>query len=170
MAWRRLRRQCLATLAGFEIPSPFSVEAVCAQVSQRRDRKLHLHPMPFAASPGLPCGVWIALPGGDHVFYAKGASAMHQQNIILHELGHVICDHRMDAGDSDLAALFTDLDPTMVRRVLARTRYSTPQEEEAEMMAALILAKAGWTPLDLPPTKTLGHLSAAFGLSHPHQP
>jgi hypothetical protein len=43
----------------------------------------------------------------------------------------------------------------MVQRVLARSRYSTPQEEEAELAAALILETAGW-PADGP--RPLGDL------------
>lgn len=156
MAWRRLRRTSQARLAGFELPVPFSVKALCEQISRSRNRKLHLHPLPFAASPDLPCGVWIALDDSDHVFYANGASALHQQNIILHELGHLLCDHQTDA------ALFGDLDPEVVRRILMRTRYSTPQEEEAEMVAALILERAGWAAPEPPPTEALGNLAAVF--------
>jgi hypothetical protein len=164
MAWRRLRRTCKARLAGFEVPRPFSVEALCAQVSRSRDRALHLHRLPFPAAPDLPCGMWISMPDADHVFYAEGAGALHQQNIILHEIGHMLCDHEMDAGGG-LAALLTDLDPSVVRRVLMRTRYSTPQEEEAEMTAALILEEAGWSTPEPQPGGTLGNLSAVFGLT-----
>jgi hypothetical protein len=109
----------------------------------------------------MPCGMWVATAQADHIFHAPGASALHQQNIILHEIGHMLAEHTM-AG-SDLAALLTNLDPAVVQRVLARTRYSTPQEEEAEMIAALILAEAGWTPAEPRPDGDLGLLSEVFG-------
>ncbi|HET9141840.1 hypothetical protein [Actinophytocola sp.] len=160
----RLHRACQAKLAGFQVPRPFSIEALCAQVARSRGRELHLHPLPYPHTPDLPCGIWIATADADHIVHAHGASALHQQNIILHEIGHMLCDHTVTAG-SDLAALLTDLDPAMVRRVLARTRYSTPQEEEAEMVAALIMRQAGWAPGPPRPGGPLGRLSDVFGLT-----
>ncbi|WP_132113895.1 hypothetical protein [Actinocrispum wychmicini] len=133
-------------------------------MSRSRGRKLRLRPLPLAAAPDLPCGMWIALPDTDYVFYAKGASALHQQNIILHEIGHLLCDHSLHDGSADLTALFSHLDPEKVRQVLLRSRYSTPQEQEAEMVAALILEEAGWSPGTALPYGALGKLTIAFGL------
>ncbi|MGM1059969.1 ImmA/IrrE family metallo-endopeptidase [Saccharothrix sp. Mg75] len=141
------------------MPRPFTVEALCAEVARLRGRALHLHPLPFAAAPGVPCGLWVATRDADHVFHARGASALHQRNTILHEIGHVLCDHGLEGGP---AGLLTDLDPEVVRRVLGRTTYSTPQEEEAEMVAALLLERAGWSTADDRPPGVLGHLSDVF--------
>jgi hypothetical protein len=109
--------------------------------------------------------MWIATERADHVFHARGASALHRQNIVLHEIGHMICDHRIDTGGAALAAILTDLDPAMVRRVLLRTRYSAPEEEEAEMIAALILEQAGWVPTGPRPDGLLGVLDDVFGVA-----
>jgi hypothetical protein len=165
MARGRLRRECRARLAGFTVPTPFSLDALCAQVSRSRGRPLHLHPLDLPAGPGVPCGMWVATERADHVFHARGASALHQQNIVLHEIGHMICDHRIDNGGAALAAVLTDLDPAMVVRVLMRTRYSTPEEEEAEMIAALILEQAGWASSGPRPDGLLGLLDDVFGVS-----
>lgn len=162
MAWNRLRHGVAARLAGLELPSPFTVEALCAEVARLRGRALHLHSLPLQAGPDVPCGMWVSTADADHVFFTRGASALHQQNIVLHELGHMLCDHETDAAGT-LSALLGDLDPTVVRRVLMRTRYSTPQEAEAELAAALILEKAGWST-GLPLDRTFGRVSTAFHL------
>lgn len=163
MVRARLRDQCRAKLADLEVPRPFSIEALCDRIADIRGRPLHLHPFPSAQ--GLPCGMWVSTADADHIFHAQGASALHQRNIILHEIGHMLWDHSGGHQGTGLAALLTDLDPAMVRRVLMRTRYSTPEEKQAEMMAALILEEAGWTSTPRP-DGLLGRLSDAFGVSH----
>lgn len=164
MARARLRDQCRAKLAGIEVPRPFSIEVLCGRISDLRGRPLHLHPTPLPSGPAMPCGMWISTANADHVFHVQGASALHQRNIILHEIGHMLWDHSGGHQGTGLAAMLTDLDPAMVRRVLMRTRYSTPEEKQAEMMAALILEEAGWTSAPRP-DGLLGRLSDVFGVS-----
>jgi hypothetical protein len=165
---RRLLRDCRAKLAGFPMPRPFSIEALCEQIARYRARRLYLHALPYTSVPELPCGVWIATPQADHVFHARGASFLHQRNIILHEMGHMLWDHsgggQGDHAGTGLAALLTDLDPAVVGRILLRTRYSSRQEEEAEMVAALIMRRAGWAWAEPDPDGSLGQLADIFGL------
>ncbi|WP_236654336.1 hypothetical protein [Streptacidiphilus anmyonensis] len=75
---------------------------------------------------------------------------------MLHEIGHMLCDHTgLGAG---LASMFSRLDPAMVERVLTRGGYPTPQEKEAELMAALILERADWPGVDPRPLGDLDEL------------
>ncbi|GLY46916.1 hypothetical protein [Lentzea sp. NBRC 102530] len=161
-SWRLLRRRSRDVLAGFEVPRPFSLDALCERVSASRGRPLHLHPLPYVAAADLPCGLWVSTASADHVYHARGASRFHQQNIVLHEIGHVLCGHEL--GESDLTELLGDLDPAVVRKVLMRTRYSTPQEQEAEMVAALIRDRAGWTDPAPRPDTGLRSFAESFGL------
>ncbi len=165
MRWRRLRRRAAARLSGFEVPKPFSIEALRAQVAAGRGRDLHLHPLPYTGAADLPCGMWVSTARADHIFHARGASALHQQNIILHEIGHMLCDHTLANDDNGLTALLGDLDPEVVRRVLTRTRYSTPEEQEAEMVAVLIREQAGWGVAPERPDGVLGEIDDVFGPS-----
>ncbi|MEV4056188.1 hypothetical protein AB0J55_33705 [Amycolatopsis sp. NPDC049688] len=162
---RSLWRACRVRLQDFPVPRPFSLPALLEQVSRSRGRDLHLHELPFPPGPDVPCGMWIATAQADHVYHATGVSALHRQNIVLHELGHMVCDHRVAEPDA-VAALLPGLDPAMVQRVLMRTRYSTLQEREAEMIAALILEKAGWpSPRPAAPG---GPLDEVFGFPEGH--
>ncbi|WP_159058860.1 hypothetical protein [Streptomyces caeruleatus] len=63
--------------------------------------------------------------------------------------------------------LFTDLSPRTVRRLLARTSYTTVQEQQAEMLASLI-GTAADRPRRAPSAEVLGQLEAALGVGGPH--
>jgi len=141
MDLRGVRRRCEAKLRAVEIPDPFSASAFAEVISRRRGRRLTL----LAKQTSLgPCGVWLALPEADYVFYEPRTSALHQQHIILHELGHLLHEHepseRVD--DEVLNQLFPTLDAHVVRRVLGRTSYTAVEEQEAEMVASLVLERA----------------------------
>jgi hypothetical protein len=134
---RSVQRRCEARLRTVEIPNPFDLDRFADEVSRRRGRRLTL--LPKQTSLG-PCGVWLALPDADYVFYEPHTSALHRQHIVLHELGHLLHEHEPTEGiDAEvLAKLFPTLDASVVRRVLARTSYTTVEEQEAEMFASLV--------------------------------
>lgn len=142
MDLRSVQRRCEAMLRDVEIPEPFSIEAVAQSISHRRGRPLHL--VPKGNGRGL-CGAWLVLPDADYVFFEGDTTALHREHIILHELGHLICDHlAAPAIDEEaLRELFPAVDVRTVRRVLGRSGYSAVEEQEAEMIATLILERAG---------------------------
>jgi hypothetical protein len=129
-----------------------------------------MHALPEYAGADVPCGLWLATDRADHIFHVRGSSPMHERHIILHEIGHLLCDHATpgEAADDTLSALLPDLDPQVVMQVLRRSSYSAPQEQVAEMMASLILeqagsvAAAGYTGTD----DALGNLHDALGEPH----
>jgi hypothetical protein len=122
----------------------FSVDALCQVISAQRGRPLHVHPLNVPPSAGLnACGMWIATDVADHVFVEHRTSRFHQEHIILHEIGHMLCDHVTE----DLPRTLTEtlreggVDTGLARQVLARTSYTTRQEKDAEMVASLILER-----------------------------
>ena len=134
MRLRRLERDCRRLIADVEVPEPFDLSVFLSYVAARRGRDLHLHPQPAPA--GAPCGLWLATDAADHIFYAAGTDPMHRRHIILHEIGHMLCNHRAPG------LVLPDLDPATVARVLLRSTYSAPQEQVAEMIATMISERA----------------------------
>ena len=134
----RLRRRCAHLVAGLEIPHPFDVDAFCRQVGQARGREIRRVGRPLA--DGL-YGLWCSAPTLDFVVYESRTSPLHQVHIVLHELSHLLCGHHpAPVMDDELSRLLLpDLDPRLVRQVLGRTRYSDVEEQEAELVASLIL-------------------------------
>ncbi|MGW7022478.1 toxin [Streptomyces decoyicus] len=89
-----------------------------------------------------PCGLWIACNDADYIIYEANTSKLHQEHIIAHELAHMICCHRGTLDEATMNQLFPDLNPEVLRDIFGRTTYSDVQEEEAEIMASLILERA----------------------------
>ena len=137
MDLRSVRRRCESTLRTVTIPDPFEVNEFAAVVSRRRGRRLELLPKQTSAGP---CGVWVALPDVDYVFYEPDTSALHRDHIVVHELGHLLRQHEPTecVDDGVLRVLFPGLSADMVKRVLGRTSYNDVEEQEAEMIASLV--------------------------------
>jgi hypothetical protein len=160
MRLTKLEKECRRLLAGVAVPDPFDLTVFLSYVAERRGRPLHLHPLPQPYAEGAPCGLWLGTEQADHVFYAAGTDALHQQHIILHEIGHILCDHQAPA------LLLPDLDPATVARVLHRSSYTAPQEQIAEMIATMINERAANGAARPPADPTLGRLHDAFVMDH----
>jgi hypothetical protein len=142
-----LWRRCERIASTVDLPEPFDVHALFASIARQRGRPIEL--IPLAARPGAPCGVLAATDRADYVFYTRDTSALHQQHILLHELGHLLCGHAEGQAlpDQVAATLTPNLPVELVRRVLGRTTYQREHEQEAELVASLIVRRLGTDPL-----------------------
>jgi hypothetical protein len=122
--------------------------------------------------------MWISTNMGDFVIYEARTTRAHQEHIIAHELAHILCGHWAvdDAENNVLRQLFPDIAPEVVRRVLLRTRYSDVNEQEAEMMASLLLARGRQRqpsdtapPLQSPDSEVIYRLRAAIAMDQSPQ-
>ena len=153
-----LQDRCARRLRGIEIPRPFRLDVFAATVAQRRRRPLRILPLPgLDGSDGLS-GAWLATDTADYVLIDADASPWHRNLIGLHEIAHLLCGH--DAEDSGLRELAEDLLPCLsdaaIRRILGRHGRSGTAEQEAELMACLILKRADAGPLPIAATGTAG--------------
>ncbi|RPK88760.1 MULTISPECIES: toxin [Streptomyces] len=135
---RRLRKDGARRIAELNLPSGAGVADLCRYLGGIRNRPITLVPLQMPTSH--PCGMWVAACDEDLIFYDANTNSAHQEHIILHELGHIICCHR-GAGWLDEASarsLFPNVDPGLVRDMLQRTTYDDIQEQEAEVIAYLL--------------------------------
>lgn len=138
MDMKTLRKRCAARIHDLPVPIPFDTQIFVASLAGRRGRPIVLCPM---ALRGESFGAWIAELSVDVVFYEERTAPLHQRHIILHELGHILCDHEGLDG-TDLAALLSGTDPADEGlRAPRGTRYTDAEEQEAEMIATLILTR-----------------------------
>ena len=138
MSERRLRARCRALLRELDMEPPFDVGELCTRLARQRGRPIRLlaHPIP---APG-PFGVWLSDPAGDLIVYQQETSRLHQVQIILHEVGHMIAGHASDEQDDDVLRLLSpSISPDVARRWLRRTDYHSAEEIEAEKIATIIL-------------------------------
>lgn len=150
-------------MADLPLPDPFTVSGLVQAIATRRGRPIDIGTLPGGAS-AQTCGVWFQLVDRDVILVEENTSAFHRDHIVLHELGHLLCDHN-GTGDrvTDLSRFLPDLSPDLVRRMLNRTAYTNDEEQEAELVASLIRITAeGRAPGTEP--GVLGTLTAALGL------
>ena len=139
---RHLRHRVEDRLAELDVPDPFDVAVLCERLAAKRGQPIRLRPQPMGLGP---CGLWVEVAGADYIVFERDTTPLHQEQIVLHEVGHLLANHT-PASISDqesLAMLLPDLDPDMVRRVMGRTGYTSQEEEEAELLASLVLQRTG---------------------------
>jgi hypothetical protein len=139
---RRLWRRCRRIVDGLELPDPFEATVFIAALARTRGRPITL--MPLSLPPHTPCGLLVSTDSSDYIVYAADTTYLHQQHILLHEAAHLICGHDATSPAVSPAAqvLAPHLPPGLVQRVLGRAVYAEPQEQEAELVASLILTRA----------------------------
>ncbi|MFD9962069.1 hypothetical protein [Amycolatopsis sp. NPDC058986] len=138
---KQIRNRCQALVEAVDVTQPFTARSLCVILAEQRGRKLYVHPLPRDMNDeGTPCGVWLATDAADHIFFEEHTSPFHQEHIIMHELAHMICGHTI----ADLPARILDdtTGPEEIQQILLRTNYSTDQEQEAELVATLLLEKS----------------------------
>ncbi|MCM6774045.1 hypothetical protein NDR87_11230 [Nocardia sp. CDC159] len=143
----RIRRRCDQLIEELQITTPFRVDTLIDSAGRARGRPIV--PIPIALPPAGPTGVLVTTADRHYIFFQKNTSRIHRENIILHELGHLLCDHRgmNDLNHGRSLSLFPDLDPAMVITMLGRAAYSDEQEREAEFIASVLHTKtAAWSP------------------------
>jgi hypothetical protein len=140
---KRLRKDGTRRIEQLGLPDACDIETLCARLGEDRRRPLTL--VPAAIESSQPCGMWLSTRDVDVIFFDADTTRAHQEHIILHELGHIICGHRTAGGMNDASArqLFPDLDPALVRDMLMRTGYDDEQEQEAEVLASLLAERIG---------------------------
>ncbi|MDJ0466764.1 regulator component [Streptomyces sp. H27-C3] len=164
--YRRLQRRCQALLDGLQAPQSRSFEAICQWMEELQGRPLILGELPPEAATSGVCGLWLGTDDANYVFYEAQTARPHQEHIVLHELGHILCGHYQGEGVTDdlASGLFSGLDPQMIKRHMARTSYTTSEEQEAEMIASLLHG----TGRPGRPGGALGRLGAFLGVSSSH--
>lgn len=138
---RKLHHDCTTLLADLATEDTANIRTLCERLGRQRGRPIRLLPIQLDATH--PSGFWIAVGGTDFIVFDENTSGPHQEHIIAHELAHMICCHRGTAALDSASAkiLFPNLDPNLVQEMLGRAGYSDEQEQEAEVLATLLLQK-----------------------------
>ncbi|AEW98629.1 hypothetical protein [Streptantibioticus cattleyicolor] len=133
---RELRRYCKRLLRRLDIQPPLRVDELCRKLGEQRGKPIRL--VPWALPIPGPFGLWMSRPDIECIFYQRETTRVHQDHIILHEIGHILADHQDDGGSSDLPDLGPDYPGDLVTRGLRRTCYTEDYEHEAELVATII--------------------------------
>ncbi|WP_224386173.1 hypothetical protein [Pseudonocardia sp. ICBG1293] len=117
------------------------MSALQKRVSTVRKRPVELIGLDVKTS-GLS-GLWVETAEIDLVVYEASAGFQHRIHIVAHEFAHMLCGHTSTKSMTDqvIALLFPDLDPTFVRGMLGRGGYDDRDEQEAEVVATVLLER-----------------------------
>jgi hypothetical protein len=140
--------ELLALARELPIPVPWHRDVFIANIGRLRGRPIRLVPTDTAALADSPCGVWLCSEGEDVILHEAGTSDYHIDQIVCHEIGHMLlghdrgCDDTASPARSALEQLMPDIDPATVRAVLGRSDFRADQERDAEMFASMIMIAA----------------------------
>ncbi|MFX1821802.1 hypothetical protein PV768_18645 [Pseudarthrobacter sp. CC4] len=120
------------------LPSRLTLSGLIAIVAARRRRRIEIEATTILNGTSV-CGLWLSTDSREIILHAVTDSALHRQQFILHELGHMILRHDELGISSEYAAsLFPNLDGELVSRALARSSFVDDLEAAAETLADLL--------------------------------
>lgn len=142
----------LSNLVGqLPLPVPWNVEGFVDNLAHRQRRPIRLVPVNTATLRDSPCGLWFITDAEDLILYEAGTSHHHIDQIICHEVGHMVLGHanqcdtrtRLTQLHLDLCReTLPDFNPAKLQRIFGREHFVAEQEREAEMFAHLVLLAA----------------------------
>ncbi|WP_129840360.1 regulator component [Streptomyces sp. RFCAC02] len=160
----RLQDRCRKILDDLGVPRSSSLESLVRWVEGMRGRPLVLKELPHQAAGAGACGLWLGTDAADFVFFEARTALVHREHIVRHELGHMLADHHAPRPNDGLGGgvedLLTGLEPRLIKRLMARTSYTTAEEQEAEMLASLLHGDHQSTEV----TGALGRLRTMLGM------
>ncbi|WP_406688847.1 hypothetical protein REH65_21525 [Saccharopolyspora sp. ID03-671] len=166
-----MRAWCQELASALPLPTPWDLRTFIDELGRARGRPITLRQVSAVESES-PCGALISLADHDVIGYVP-STPLHEEHIILHEVGHLVCGHSdTKLADSPMvAALVPDLSPELIRSVLGRSAFDAVTEQQAELVASLYLYRAGRAPaplrgvrkLDARSGRTLREIQATFG-------
>ncbi|MFF9428406.1 hypothetical protein [Streptomyces sp. NPDC014746] len=124
-----------------------NIDDLCMALGERRGR--HIRLVPLQLPLGSPDGLWVSTKTEDFILFEQRLAPIHGRQVILHELGHGVCDHHATLVISPDASrlLLPSLNPEMVQRALGREHSQTEAEIEAEYVGSLLSRHVNsWTP------------------------
>jgi hypothetical protein len=145
----RLRAECEAIIGHLNIPVPFRLRTFCDRLEKQRKRPIFLRPT--VLPPGSPSGLCVSTQAADYIFFEISTTALHQEHIVLHEIGHLLWGHETTLAVSEqaLRLLMPALDPRVVTCMLGRGECTGVAEQQAELVATLIMQRVARRPPDL---------------------
>jgi Zn-dependent peptidase ImmA (M78 family) len=143
--WSGLRARCHQRiddlLSRTGLPYPWGINQFLDRLERHRGRDIDLCAVAWSSSESY--GAWQQHPDHDVIAYAEYTSGFHQDYIILHEIGHMISNHRGRCvlSREEAQRIAPDLAPAALAHLLHPSGGQL-EEQEAETIAALIQQRA----------------------------
>jgi len=169
--WTEIRARCEPRVAVLlqHVPEPWDVNVFLDRLERFRGRDIDLCEVSWTA--GESTGAWRRRRDHDVIVYPANTSSLHQDHIILHEVGHLVCEHRgrcvLSLHEAQRRA--PHLAPAAFAHLLDRVAVQA-EEHQAEAIATMLLARVSrqprrWrrhVPLDASTAATVTRLTSVF--------
>ncbi|MET4058769.1 putative SprT family Zn-dependent metalloprotease [Arthrobacter sp. UYP6] len=123
-----------------QLPVRVTLESLVEQVETIRRRPIKIIQTEKLTGKKI-CGLWIPRDHVDVVYHSVTKGTLHRQQLILHELSHMILRHdERDGATWQGVKVFQELSGEVVAKALARGDFRSDLEAAAEYLADLLAA------------------------------
>jgi len=121
-----------------ELPPRVTLDSLIRHVEAVRNRRVVIIETEKLAGKKV-CGLWIPREHVDVVYHSVTRGELHRQQMILHELSHMILRHDEEKGATwQGIKVFHELSGEMVAKALTRGDFRSDLEATAEYLADLL--------------------------------
>lgn len=133
------------TISSLDLPNIFDFDSLVKNISSKIKQEIEFIPCTMIADT-----TGMVVSGEKiHIFFEANVSPIHQVQIKLHELGHIILGHIADVNKPDkdetliLQSFFTSVEDYKKQQVVAMNRrdYDSASEKEAEFFATELIGR-----------------------------
>ncbi|MEU4113310.1 hypothetical protein AB0F71_02260 [Kitasatospora sp. NPDC028055] len=123
------------------LPHRFDEEELVQAVSTLIGRPIYVEARDMKGN--FACGLRERYADREVISFERNASPLLRSQIICHELGHILCGHRGSIHYSDIPSdeELAEMIDWSVLGISARTSYEEQDEQEAELMASLLVQR-----------------------------
>jgi hypothetical protein len=134
----RLRSLAMDAFVQLGLPAYLTLELLIAHVERIRGRRIVIVETAKLTGKKI-CGLWIPRDDVDVVYHSVTRGPLHRQQMILHEISHMILRHdEVDGATWQGIKVFQQLSGEVVSKALARGDFRSDLEATAEHLADLL--------------------------------
>lgn len=134
----RLRSLAMDAFLQLGLPAHLTLELLIAHVERIRGRRIVIVETAKLTGKKI-CGLWIPRDDVDVVYHSVTRGPLHRQQMILHEISHMILRHdEVDGATWQGIKVFQQLSGEVVSKALARGDFRSDLEATAEHLADLL--------------------------------
>lgn len=126
------------------VPVPWDRGEFIGRIARFRGRPIHLLPT-VDKSALSPCGLWMKRDHDDIIIHEAGTSEYHIDQIVCHEIGHMVLEHDREAATDDskmiYASALAGFEPS-TGVVFGRFGFDHDRERDAELFASIVMLVA----------------------------
>ena len=136
----QLRQTARDAFCRLRLPERITLESLIRHLEDLRGRRIVIVESEKLTGKKI-CGLWIPREHVDVVYHSATRGILHRQQLILHELSHMILRHDEAEGATwQGIKIFQELSGETVTKALARGDFRSELEATAEYLADFLAA------------------------------